>query len=446
MGAHRLICGRFGKMAMGAFSDSMGRIGGYRRYWQTDLLVAGMLVAISIGLSLGGIDLTISRWCFGMGEAGSWPVSDRGPWAIWYYLPAVIMSVVVGLCLVTLVGTALKKGASRYPLYSLFVLLALWIGSALLAEGVLKMNWGRPRPVQLSEFGGWMAFQPVWRPGAAGRGHAFPCGHSTAVFCLSAFYFLLRRKRPRRAVAVLGLALTLGLGVGFTRVRGGGHFASDVAWGAAIVFAVNLVLYYMVLNIPAREDGLYAPLSRGRKRGVVVGLILVPLVVQLLVFAMSPLHEEMHSEFPLDAPVQPGALRIMSDVCPISLQLVDEGPLLIHAELVGYGMPGSGFDARLGFKGEDGVLTGDLRCQTQGWGFKRRGRIMIRLPVGDVQRVTIDAGEHAIWVEPGRVTGSAAVAMVVQGGTLTLPPGWEMVPVREGRPEAGVRIRPREAD
>jgi lipid A 4'-phosphatase len=429
---------------MGAFIDSIDRIGAYRRYWRTDVVVAGLLVAASIVLSLGGIDLAISRWCFGMGEAGCWPVSDRGPWALWYHLPAIIMGVVVSLCLMTLVVAALKKkGASRYPLYSLFVLLGLWIGSALLAEGLLKMNWGRPRPLQLSEFGGWMAFQPAWQPGAAGRGNAFPCGHSAAVFCLTSFYFLLRRKRPRSAVAALGVALTLGLAVGFTRVRAGGHFASDVAWGAAIVFVVNLVLYYVVLNVPAREDGLYAPLSCGRKRGVVVGLILVPLFVQALVFAMSPLHEEMHSEFPLDASVQPGALRVMSDVCPVSLQLVDEGPLLIHAKLSGYGVPGSGFDARLGFKGEDGVLTGDLRCQTRGWIFKRRGSILIRLPVEHVQRVTIDAGEHAIRVEPGRVAGSAAVALVVQGGRLTLPPGWETVPVREGSPEAGVRLVPR---
>jgi lipid A 4'-phosphatase len=54
-----------------------------------------------------------------------------------------------------------------------FLALVLIIGPGLLANSTLKDNWGRPRPIQITEFGGPGAFAPALaRTGAVSAGHA----------------------------------------------------------------------------------------------------------------------------------------------------------------------------------------------------------------------------------------------------------------------------------
>ncbi|MES1155661.1 MAG: hypothetical protein ABUL48_04450, partial [Pseudorhodoplanes sp.] len=45
---------------------------------------------------------------------------------------------------------------------SVFVILVFALGPALLANGILKMFWGRPRPRMLTEFGGTHEFMAWW--------------------------------------------------------------------------------------------------------------------------------------------------------------------------------------------------------------------------------------------------------------------------------------------
>lgn len=89
-------------------------------------------------------------------------------------------------------------------------------------------------------------------PGRAGKGKSFPCGHSSAGFALSIFFFLFRKTRPRLAWLFLALALVYGGALGLARMVVGAHFASDVVWSALLVIAVNVVVYYFILNLPGR--------------------------------------------------------------------------------------------------------------------------------------------------------------------------------------------------
>ena len=85
-------------------------------------------------------------------------------------------------------------------------------------------------------------------------GNSFPCGHCSIAFVFSAFYLLWRRRHPVWAWGMLSGSTVLGLSIGMSRMAAGGHFLSDVLWSAVLTWMVLLVLYWLVMKIPWRED------------------------------------------------------------------------------------------------------------------------------------------------------------------------------------------------
>src|SRR6185369_16911423 len=96
-----------------------------------------------------------------------------------------------------------------------FVVLALALGPGLLANVVLKDNWGRARPAHVVEFGGKSRFTPpLLVADQCGHNCAFVAGDAAAGFFLLSFALLARR---RRALAIAG-ALGIGAALGVVRV------------------------------------------------------------------------------------------------------------------------------------------------------------------------------------------------------------------------------------
>jgi lipid A 4'-phosphatase len=111
----------------------------------------------------------------------------------------------------------------------LFLFLALLIGPALIANGLLKDHWGRDRPHEIVEFGGTEAFSPALIPQKnPSRNESFVSGDGAFGFYLPCFAYLVplgtRRRLSRRVF--WGLMAT-GCLFAFSRIAMGSHFLSD---------------------------------------------------------------------------------------------------------------------------------------------------------------------------------------------------------------------------
>jgi lipid A 4'-phosphatase len=134
---------------------------------------------------------------------------------------------------------------------AMFLVLTLLVGPGLLVESLLKPNWGRARPKDITLFGGEQAFTPpLWIANECEKNCSFVSGHAAVAFWVTAYAFFLPAKW--RTVGVIGGAL-FGFGVGFVRIAQGAHFLSDVIFAGIIVIAVNYTLARWILDRAPRE-------------------------------------------------------------------------------------------------------------------------------------------------------------------------------------------------
>jgi lipid A 4'-phosphatase len=126
-----------------------------------------------------------------------------------------------------------------------FVLLALALGPGLITNTVLKDHWGRPRPVQIREFGGSEDYRPPWAAnGPCARNCSFVGGHAAMGFFVITGAWVWPRRR--RTWLLAGLAS--GALVGAARIVQGGHFLSDIVGALAVVWLVNESLFRLFLT------------------------------------------------------------------------------------------------------------------------------------------------------------------------------------------------------
>ena len=135
---------------------------------------------------------------------------------------------------------------------ALVLSLNLIIGCGVITHTLLKEFWGRPRPRQVEEFGGKQQFRPYYSPALKSLSEpskSFPSGHSTTGFYFFCIYFLGKRYQ-KKWVARLGLATGAGLGIllSITRIVQGGHFLSDVLFGALIMWETACFVDWLVFE------------------------------------------------------------------------------------------------------------------------------------------------------------------------------------------------------
>lgn len=214
-----------------------------------------VLLILTILFRLTEADLIICHWFYGEGH-DTWLFADWSICIFLYYfgpLPGLVMGL-GGL----LVAVMSKWHAVMRPWASsgLFLGLLLALGPGILVNGVFKPNWYRPRPKQVSDFGGKQAFVYVWDIAPQTKSRSFPSGHASMGFYLMAPAFLLYRRRPQLALFFLMLGGTAGLAIGVARLAQGGHFPSDVLWSGGMVYAAGLIL-----------RGLFQLVRLGHRRG-----------------------------------------------------------------------------------------------------------------------------------------------------------------------------------
>jgi lipid A 4'-phosphatase len=148
---------------------------------------------------------------------------------------------VVVLALTPLVNRFLSWRLPSIPARSAIALtLSLLLGPGLLVNGIFKPHGGRPRPVEITEFGGPLRFVDWWNPtGACDSNCSFMAGEpSTAAWMFGPAMMV---PPPWRGTAIAAAALFTAI-IGVLRMAAGGHFFSDVMVGVLTTIVILLAM------------------------------------------------------------------------------------------------------------------------------------------------------------------------------------------------------------
>lgn len=128
------------------------------------------------------------------------------------------------------------------------------VGSGLLINATFKDHWGRPRPRQITLFGGTAPYRPFYKPHFAKENEAhksFPSGHvSMGAYYLSLYLVLRRYQKKFLARCTLACSFLIGALLAYARFAEGGHFFSDALFSFLIMWLTALFADYLSFETP----------------------------------------------------------------------------------------------------------------------------------------------------------------------------------------------------
>jgi len=238
---------------------------------RTGLLVA-LLLAGASGIAFGffpSLDLEFMQTFY------KGPIRDTsGRMLAWYIAPPfpllqnILVKGTLLLVIPALLALLLKLFMpQRKMLVSgrgiIFLISTLIIIPGLIVNTGLKEHWGRPRPLNVTEFGGPQHFVAWWNPtGDCVKNCSFVSGDVAAVTWAVAPAALLP---PFWRVVAIGVSLAAAGFVGVMRMMAGGHFPSDVIFAAAITFVSIWLVYALIFRWKSTrlsDDGVESWIAR----------------------------------------------------------------------------------------------------------------------------------------------------------------------------------------
>jgi lipid A 4'-phosphatase len=120
------------------------------------------------------------------------------------------------------------------------IVLTFAIGPGLLVNVVLKDNWHRPRPMQVTEFGGTSDFKAWWdTSGACDYNCSFVSGEVAGAAAMVTAAALVP---AAYAGSALIAAIAFAVVIAFLRMAFGGHFLSDIIMAALFTELIAVAL------------------------------------------------------------------------------------------------------------------------------------------------------------------------------------------------------------
>ncbi len=204
------------------------------------LVWATLFFALAVAAKFPGLDLLISARYFdaarGFFHAQDPLVVALYDWTPWLGRGLALLMAIHALTAPWLARALMASGRTelaqrcRGPwrrVSAVFVCAAL-LGPGLVIEGVFKNTMGRPRPVQVIEFGGTEVFHGPFRPGHNPESHrSFTSSHAAAGFALMGLGLTCGPVWRRRWLLI---GLVAGGVVGLGRMLQGGHYLTDVVF------------------------------------------------------------------------------------------------------------------------------------------------------------------------------------------------------------------------
>ncbi len=233
--------------------------GGRLQGWLLDPIVqclVFMVIVSAIFLILPGLDVWFSG-LFAASNRGGFPVGTLPFFqflrAVNQWLTAIIPVVLV---IVLIMKVAMPERPSLVPpARTWFILLTEALAPGIVVNLILKANWGRPRPNDVSLFGpGDLPFVPPWVMSNYCPGNcSFVSGEgSSSIWLLSLVVLVPLEWRTTAAKAIVAFALAVSL----NRIAFGGHFLSDVllAWGITLLIMAVAYRYMLERPLPVFEN------------------------------------------------------------------------------------------------------------------------------------------------------------------------------------------------
>jgi lipid A 4'-phosphatase len=132
---------------------------------------------------------------------------------------------------------------------AVLMVVTLALGPGLLSNVLLKDEWGRPRPIDVTEFGGTARFVAWWNPGGdCPKNCSFVAGEPSGAFWTLAPAALAP---PQWRALAYAAALGFGAVVGLMRIAGGGHFFTDVVFAGVFTFLLIWLMHGLLYRWPA---------------------------------------------------------------------------------------------------------------------------------------------------------------------------------------------------
>jgi len=218
-------------------------------------LIVTLTIAVVAGVAFGlypEIDLSIARYFYAFEDA------NHNMFAFRIYPPLMLARDVglwVGAALVAPAVVALIVKLilpQRKLLISgravVFLISTMVLAPGLLVNVLLKDHWGRPRPIDVMQFGGTDRFVAWWDPrGSCPSNCSFVSGDVAGAFWTIAPAALAP---PQWRAIAYGAAIALGTGMAAIRVMAGAHFPSDVIFAGIFTFLVVWTVYALLYWLP----------------------------------------------------------------------------------------------------------------------------------------------------------------------------------------------------
>lgn len=204
----------------------------------TYMIWAGLFFSLAIFAQFPGLDLLVSVPYYSP-ERGFFHRDDPLVLALYNWTPwigrGLVLALVLHALLAPFVAWLLARAGkpelavrSRGPWRHMAVVAVCCalLGNGLVIEGIFKNFMGRPRPVQVQQFGGPDAYHGPFVPGRDPDNHrSFVSSHAAAGFALIGLGVTCGPAWRRRWL-LIGM-MTGGI-VGLGRMMQGGHFLSDI--------------------------------------------------------------------------------------------------------------------------------------------------------------------------------------------------------------------------
>ncbi len=357
----------------------------------TDLIIPVLLlIIITILFRSKNWDILI-QYKFWSNTSG-WYLKDTFPWRQLYLygnIPALLISLTA---LIVYCLSFFKHGLVKYHKLSAYLIAVMILGPGIIINSVLKQNWGRPRPRDVVEFGGYYQFEQICDYDRSSGGNSFPCGHASMGFFFFAPAILLRRSKLK-FYALLLFSWVFGLSIGLARIIQGGHFASDVIWSAMIVYWVSYLLYYVF----ALDKSLYSTkvvFERLRNSKTVVALAITSAILLIgLVFTASPYNRtKRYDKFNNFNPAVKSIFNVKILDANVQVNFDDNFEYLMSVQ--GFGFPGSKLMNKFSSSVSDSIQVFD-------WNQTKKGFFSEFSQQGELEFPTVMSGTINIEITEG---------------------------------------------
>ena len=217
---------------------------------RTGLIVA-LFIAAGAGLVLSlfpEIDLWIAQAFYDVIDANdnaftlTPTVSTFGKFGTWFEILLIALPVIALITKLFLPQTKMFISGRA----AVFLILSYALGPGLLVNVALKDNWGRPRPVHITHFGGDKRFTAFWDfRGVCQRNCSFVSGEAaSAAWTIAPAALAPSSWRP----LAYGAALTFYIVIALLRITVGAHFLSDIIFAGVLTFLIIWLMYALIFR------------------------------------------------------------------------------------------------------------------------------------------------------------------------------------------------------